>query len=60
MQPGSEKYPLSALDRWAAIPAVGRKGNNVPLQTYEELLQGIGADGTRAHTLTDACTIPPL
>ncbi|HEY2017676.1 MAG TPA: cytochrome c peroxidase [Bryobacteraceae bacterium] len=51
-------FPLSAMDRWAGIPAVGRNGNQVPLQTFEELLRGIGADGTRAHTLGDACTIP--
>jgi cytochrome c peroxidase len=51
-------FPLSAVDRWASIPAVGRKGNGVPLQTFEELLQGIGANGARAHALTDVCTIP--
>jgi hypothetical protein len=51
-------FPLSAADRWAGIPAVGKSGNAVPLQTYEELLQGIGADGSRAHSLTDACSIP--
>jgi cytochrome c peroxidase len=52
------QFPLSAADRWAGIPAVGRNGNAVPLQTFDELLRGIGADGLRAHTLTDACTIP--
>jgi cytochrome c peroxidase len=51
-------FPHSAVDRWAGIPAVGRNGNPVPLQTFEELLKGIGTDGTRAHTLTDPCTIP--
>jgi cytochrome c peroxidase len=51
-------FPHSAVDRWAGIPAVGRNGNHVPLQTFEELLRGIGADGTRAHHLTDPCTIP--
>jgi cytochrome c peroxidase len=50
-------FPGSAVDRWAAIPAVGRDGNAVPLQTFEELLKGIGSDGSRAHTLTDACHI---
>jgi cytochrome c peroxidase len=44
-----------ARDKWALIPAVGKGGNPVPLQTFEELLNGIGADGTRAHTLTEAC-----
>src|SRR5262249_38077077 len=52
------KFPLSAVDRWAAIPPVGRNGNVVPLQTFEELLQSIGTDGSRAHTLVDACGTP--
>jgi cytochrome c peroxidase len=47
--------PRFAAERWAKIPAVGAGGNRVPLQTFEELLLGIGKDGTRAHTLTDAC-----
>jgi cytochrome c peroxidase len=51
-------FTLSAADRWAGIPAVGKSGNAVPLQTFEELLQGVGNDGSRAHTLTDACGIP--
>jgi cytochrome c peroxidase len=49
---------LSAVDQWALIPAVGKSGNTVPLQTFEELLAGIGKDGTRAHTLADACAAP--
>jgi len=51
------QFPLSAGDKWAGIPAVGRGGNAAPLQTFEELLLGIGADGTRTHTLTDSCAI---
>jgi cytochrome c peroxidase len=50
-------FPLSAGDKWAGIPAVGRGGNQAPLQTFEELLLGIGADGSRTHTLTDSCGI---
>jgi cytochrome c peroxidase len=46
----------AAPDRWALIPAVGRAGGQAPLQTFEELLQGIGADGSRAHSLTESCT----
>jgi len=46
---------LSAVDQWALIPAVGKGGNSVPLQTFEELLNGIGKDGTRAHTLSESC-----
>jgi hypothetical protein len=51
-------FPLSAADKWAGIPSVGMNGNAAPLQTFDELLQGIGSDGSRAHTLTDACAIP--
>jgi hypothetical protein len=58
LEPSGDRYPLSAMDRWAGIPAVGSKGNQVPLQTFEELLQGIGNDGSRAHNLRDICTIP--
>jgi cytochrome c peroxidase len=49
------RFLYSAADRWAAIPAVGQMGNPVPLQTFEELLSGIGRDGSRAHTLTETC-----
>jgi cytochrome c peroxidase len=42
-------------ERWALIPAVGAGGNAVPLQTFEELLAGIGSDGSRAHTLVERC-----
>ncbi len=51
-------FPLSSSDKWAGIPAVGRGGNSVPLQTFEELLAGTGSDGSRAHHMQDACTIP--
>jgi hypothetical protein len=54
---GDERFPLSAADRLTGIPAVGRGGNAVPLQTFDELLQGVGADGSRSHTLTDACSV---
>lgn len=49
-------YPRSAVDREAGIPAVGRNGNPVPLQTFDELLRGVGADGTRAHSLSESCS----
>jgi cytochrome c peroxidase len=45
----------SALDRWALVPASGEGGNAVPLQTFEELLAGVGADGSRAHALQQSC-----
>ena len=45
----------TAPERFAMVPAVGAKGNTAPLQTFEELLLGVGEDGTRAHTLTEPC-----
>lgn len=47
---------FSAKDKWALIPPVGKNGNTVPLQTFEELLLGIGNDGSRAHALNEACS----
>lgn len=44
-----------AQDTFALIPEVGREGATAPLQTFEELLLGIGNDGSRAHTMTTAC-----
>ena len=45
----------AAADLWALIPAVGQNGNTVPLQTFVELLLGVGRDGSRAHTLQQPC-----
>jgi cytochrome c peroxidase len=45
----------SAADLWALVPAVGQSGNQVPLQTFAELLQGVGGDGSRAHALQQPC-----
>ena len=58
VQSADPRYTLSAVEKWAGLAPVGAKGNKVPLQTFAELLQGIGNDGSRAHTMTDACTIP--
>ena len=44
-----------ALDKWALVPGVGREGLSVPLQTFDELLRGVGNDGTRANTMTTSC-----
>lgn len=44
-----------AQDTFALIPEVGREGASAPLQTFEELLTGIGNDGSRAHTMTNSC-----
>jgi hypothetical protein len=35
--------------------AVGRGGSHVRLQTFEELLNGTGTDGSRAHSLRGPC-----
>lgn len=51
------RFTMSAASLYAGIPAVGKSGNAVPLQTFDELLRGVGADGTRAHTLRDVCSI---
>ena len=45
----------SALDVWALVPASGREGNTVPLQTFEEFLAGVGAQGSRAHAMQESC-----
>jgi cytochrome c peroxidase len=50
-------FTLSALDRWAGIPAVGQGGGQAPLQTFDELLRGVGSDGSRTHSLQDSCSI---
>lgn len=44
-----------ARDTWVLVPAVGQHGEKVPLQTFEELLLGIGNDGSRAHTMIAPC-----
>ena len=37
------------------VPAIGRGGNPVPLQTFAEQLLGIGRDGSRAHAAPQSC-----
>jgi len=54
---GSPLFPRAAADRWVGIPAVGQAGNTLPLQTFEELLSGLGNDGSRAHRMSEACAI---
>ena len=53
---GTSSGTSAALDLFALVAAVGAGGNGVPLQTFEELLAGIGRDGSRAHVMTTACT----
>lgn len=42
-------------ERWALVEEVGRGGGAAPLQTFEELLDGVGEDGSRANTLRYTC-----
>ena len=55
---GYQENPPGVIirDLFALVPAVGQRGNPVPLQTFVEMLQGLGLDGSRAHTLQQACT----
>ncbi|MBL8231077.1 MAG: hypothetical protein JNL98_21475 [Bryobacterales bacterium] len=53
----SARFPASAADRWISVPAVGAYGTQQPLQTFQELLAGTGADGSRTHTMTERCMI---
>jgi cytochrome c peroxidase len=45
----------TAADEAALVPAVGRDGHAVPLQTFQEQLAGVGRDGSRAHALDRPC-----
>src|SRR5262249_9810168 len=54
---GNPAFSKSSTDRWMSIPLVGRNGNSAPLQTFEELLAGVGSDGSRAHNLSEPCGI---
>lgn len=49
-------FTSSAAERFGLVPAVGKAGNEVPLQTFEEMLASIGNDGSRAHALTETCS----
>ena len=51
------RFKASAIDKFALVPAVGKDGNKVPLQTFAEMLAGVGNDGSRAHTLTETCSL---
>lgn len=52
------QFTASAAEQWVSLPAVGNAGSTAPLQTFEELLKGVGSDGSRAHSLTMPCSIP--
>ena len=53
--PSPDGTAAAAADLFALVQAVGRGGNAVPLQTFAELLAGVGRDGARAHTLQQSC-----
>lgn len=57
-QPGRavEEAEIVGIYSWALVLEVGKSGLGVPLQTFQELLTGIGNDGTRANTMTTSCT----
>jgi cytochrome c peroxidase len=46
---------LIALDKWSLVSEVGKEGTTAPLQTFDELLNGVGNDGTRANTMNTSC-----
>jgi len=59
VQTSDARYTLSADEKWFSIPPTGKSGVDVPLQTFAEMLEGIGTDGSRAHSLTQPCSITP-
>lgn len=48
----------SAAETWMSIEAVGAAGNAVPLRTFEEMLLGVGRDGSRANASGASCALP--
>lgn len=49
---------VALKDQTALIAAVGAPGNLGPLRTFEEMLKGTGADGSRAHSAGNSCPAP--
>ena len=58
VQTQDAQFTLSADENWALVPATGRGGASVPLQSFLEMLNGVGNDGSRAHSLAEACPAP--
>ena len=52
------QFPRSSMENWLGLAAVGAAGHPAPLQTFEELLLGIGGDGARANAMNEGCTAP--
>ncbi len=59
VQTADARFTLSADENWVAIPATGKSGTAAPLQTFTELLEGIGNDGSRANHLAQPCSASP-
>ncbi len=53
------RFTFSADENWVAIPAIGKAGAEAPLQTFDEMLEGVGNDGSRANHLSQACPVNP-
>lgn len=58
VQTQDARYTLSADENWALVPATGRDGATAPLQTFIEMLNEVGRDGSRANSLAEACPAP--
>ena len=58
-QTSDARFTLSADENWVAISATGKAGTDAPLQTFAEMLEGVGNDGSRANHLSQACPVNP-
>jgi cytochrome c peroxidase len=56
--PAGGVFARASAENWVGLAAVGAAGNAAPLQTFEELLRGVGGDGSRVNAMTEACTAP--
>jgi hypothetical protein len=54
----NQQFPHSSMENWLGLAPVGAAGQAAPLQTFEELLQGIGSDGARTNAMNEVCTAP--
>jgi cytochrome c peroxidase len=54
----NQQFPRTSAENWLGLEPVGAAGHAAPLQTFEELLLGIGSDGARANAMNEVCTAP--
>jgi hypothetical protein len=54
----NQQFPHSSMEGWIGLAPVGEAGQAAPLQTFEELLQGIGSGGGRTNAMNEVCTAP--